>query len=389
MWEYCGMERTEEGLRKAIDMIRELKARVLAQRARCSAPPTRLNQSLEKAGRVADFLELGELMCIDALNRRESCGGHFRAESQTEDGEALRHDDEFAYVAAWEFGRARTASAGPAQGGPGLHGHRDEAAELQVKPEPDPEDLAPGRTPRPRARCTPTRSTDISDGHELPRDARRPQRAAQRQGRGADRLRLRLPRGHLRHVRPDDQRPGARPGGHHDLPAAHALASATATRSPSSRGAPTRSRSSRTSSSTAAPSTGSSRPAATSRPTPARPPRPTRCRCPRDNADRAFNVGDLHRLRRLRRGLPERRRRRSSWAPRSPTSASCPRASRSVTPASSAWSPSTTRGLRWLHEHRRVHRRLPQGDPAGRHLPAQQGPAHRDASRPLSRPVAR
>ena len=62
-----------------------------------------MNQSLERAGRVADFFELGELMCIDALNRRESCGGHFRAESQTEDGEALRHDEEFAYVAAWEF----------------------------------------------------------------------------------------------------------------------------------------------------------------------------------------------------------------------------------------------------------------------------------------------
>ena len=62
-----------------------------------------LNQSLERAGRVADFFELGELMCIDALNRRESCGGHFRAESQTEDGEALRHDDQYAYVAAWEW----------------------------------------------------------------------------------------------------------------------------------------------------------------------------------------------------------------------------------------------------------------------------------------------
>ena len=62
-----------------------------------------MNQSLEKAGRVADFLELGELMCIDALNRRESCGGHFRGESQTEDGEALRHDDQYSYVAAWEW----------------------------------------------------------------------------------------------------------------------------------------------------------------------------------------------------------------------------------------------------------------------------------------------
>ncbi|HLU29355.1 MAG TPA: fumarate reductase/succinate dehydrogenase flavoprotein subunit, partial [Glycomyces sp.] len=62
-----------------------------------------LNQQLEKAGRVADFFELGELMCIDALHRTESCGGHFRAESQTEDGEALRDDERFSYVAAWEF----------------------------------------------------------------------------------------------------------------------------------------------------------------------------------------------------------------------------------------------------------------------------------------------
>ena len=62
-----------------------------------------LNQALERAGRVADFFELGELMCIDALVRRESCGGHFRVESQTPDGEALRDDDNFAYVSAWEF----------------------------------------------------------------------------------------------------------------------------------------------------------------------------------------------------------------------------------------------------------------------------------------------
>ena len=63
-----------------------------------------LNQTLEKAGRLLDFFELAELMCIDALHRRESCGGHFRAESQTPEGEALRHDDEFLYVAAWEWG---------------------------------------------------------------------------------------------------------------------------------------------------------------------------------------------------------------------------------------------------------------------------------------------
>jgi succinate dehydrogenase / fumarate reductase flavoprotein subunit len=102
MWEYCGMERSEEGLLKAIDLIRGLREEFW-RNVRVLGSADTLNQSLEKAGRVADFLELGELMCIDALNRRESCGGHFRAESQTEDGEALRHDEEFLYVAAWEF----------------------------------------------------------------------------------------------------------------------------------------------------------------------------------------------------------------------------------------------------------------------------------------------
>ena len=103
MWEYCGMERSEEGLTKAIERIRELRAEFWRD-VKVLGSNDELNQALEKAGRVADFLELGELMCIDALHRRESCGGHFRAESQTEDGEALRRDDEFAYVAAWEFG---------------------------------------------------------------------------------------------------------------------------------------------------------------------------------------------------------------------------------------------------------------------------------------------
>ena len=102
MWEYCGMERTAEGLRKAIDLIRTLKDDFY-RNVKVLGSAESLNQSLEKAGRVADFFELGELMCIDALNRRESCGGHFRGESQTEDGEALRHDEQYAYVAAWEF----------------------------------------------------------------------------------------------------------------------------------------------------------------------------------------------------------------------------------------------------------------------------------------------
>jgi succinate dehydrogenase / fumarate reductase flavoprotein subunit len=101
MWEYCGMERTEEGLRKALDRIPELRREFWNEVTVPGAAAT-LNQSLEKAGRVADFLELGELMCLDALHRNESCGGHFRAESQTDDGEALRNDDDFSYVAAWE-----------------------------------------------------------------------------------------------------------------------------------------------------------------------------------------------------------------------------------------------------------------------------------------------
>ena len=103
MWEYCGMDRREEGLKTAIGLIRELKKEFWTN-VKVLGSAESLNQDLEKANRVADFIELGELMCIDALNRRESCGGHFRGESQTEEGEALRHDEEFAYVAAWEFG---------------------------------------------------------------------------------------------------------------------------------------------------------------------------------------------------------------------------------------------------------------------------------------------
>jgi succinate dehydrogenase / fumarate reductase flavoprotein subunit len=102
MWDHCGMERTAEGLRKALDRIPELR-REFWQSVKVPGAAATLNQSLEKAGRVADFLELAELMCLDALHREESCGGHFRAESQTEDGEAARKDDEFSYVAAWEF----------------------------------------------------------------------------------------------------------------------------------------------------------------------------------------------------------------------------------------------------------------------------------------------
>ncbi|MDT7709405.1 MAG: succinate dehydrogenase / fumarate reductase, flavoprotein subunit [Pseudonocardiales bacterium] len=102
MWDYCGMERTEDGLRKALDLIAELR-REFWRTVKVPGSAATLNQSLEKAGRVADFLELGELMCLDALHRKESCGGHFRAESQTEDHEAKRDDENFAYAAAWEY----------------------------------------------------------------------------------------------------------------------------------------------------------------------------------------------------------------------------------------------------------------------------------------------
>ncbi|WBB69849.1 fumarate reductase/succinate dehydrogenase flavoprotein subunit [Micromonospora sp. WMMD812] len=102
MWDHCGMERSEAGLRKAIDEIRALRDQFW-RRVRVLGDGEGLNQSLEKAGRVADFFELAELMCIDALHREESCGGHFRAEHQTPDGEAQRDDEHFSYVAAWEF----------------------------------------------------------------------------------------------------------------------------------------------------------------------------------------------------------------------------------------------------------------------------------------------
>ena len=102
MWEYCGMSRSEEGLKKAKKIIQGIKAEFWTN-VNVLGSSNELNQELEKAGRVADFIELGELMVDDALSRSESCGGHFREESQTPDGEALRKDDEFAYVSAWEF----------------------------------------------------------------------------------------------------------------------------------------------------------------------------------------------------------------------------------------------------------------------------------------------
>ncbi len=102
MWDKCGMARNEAGLRSAIEEIRELRAEFWRD-VKVPGEIEEMNPELDKAGRVADFLELGELMCIDALHRKESCGGHFREESQSEDGEAQRDDDNFSFVAAWEL----------------------------------------------------------------------------------------------------------------------------------------------------------------------------------------------------------------------------------------------------------------------------------------------
>jgi succinate dehydrogenase / fumarate reductase flavoprotein subunit len=101
MWDKCGMARDAEGLQRAVSQIQGLREEFW-ENVNVPGSGAELNQSLEQAGRVADFLELGELMCRDALHREESCGGHFRTEHQTADGEALRNDEQFTYVAAWE-----------------------------------------------------------------------------------------------------------------------------------------------------------------------------------------------------------------------------------------------------------------------------------------------
>jgi succinate dehydrogenase / fumarate reductase flavoprotein subunit len=102
MWDYCGMSRTEEGLKKAQGIIADIK-KEFETNVKVLGANEEMNQSLEKALRLADFIELGALMVQDALDRNESCGGHFREEYQTPDGEALRDDENYAYVAAWEY----------------------------------------------------------------------------------------------------------------------------------------------------------------------------------------------------------------------------------------------------------------------------------------------
>ncbi|MBT2369904.1 fumarate reductase/succinate dehydrogenase flavoprotein subunit [Streptomyces sp. ISL-10] len=108
MWEFCGMARTDTGLRKALERIPRIREEFW-RRIKVPGSGMEFNQSLEKANRIVDYLELAELMCLDALHRTESCGGHFREESQTPDGEAARRDEAFSYAAAWEFSGTGTA----------------------------------------------------------------------------------------------------------------------------------------------------------------------------------------------------------------------------------------------------------------------------------------
>jgi succinate dehydrogenase / fumarate reductase flavoprotein subunit len=102
MWDYCGMARNAEGLTKARQMVRNLREDFWTN-VKVTGRADELNQDLEKAGRLADFFELGELMIVDALHRNESCGGHFRTEYQTTEGEAKRDDENFTYAAAWKY----------------------------------------------------------------------------------------------------------------------------------------------------------------------------------------------------------------------------------------------------------------------------------------------
>jgi succinate dehydrogenase / fumarate reductase flavoprotein subunit len=102
IWDYCGMDRNEQGLQKALSEIPALHEE-FKKDLRVTGTGTSINQTLEKAARVDDFFELGQLMCQDALTREESCGGHFRSEYQTDDGEAVRNDEDFAHVTAWEW----------------------------------------------------------------------------------------------------------------------------------------------------------------------------------------------------------------------------------------------------------------------------------------------
>ena len=212
------MARDKKGLEHALGKIPGLREEFW-KNVNVPGSGQELNQSLEVAGRVADFLELGELMCLDALERDESCGCHFRLEHQMADGEAKRNDEKFCHVAAWEYAGEKTK---PNRHVEPLTYENVELARRGATSEDHAEGLA-AEGPEGRGPLRHLRGGGRQSRHVLPRDARRRQRGAGAEGRGPDRLRPRLPRGHLRHLRLRHQRPGPRPAGADDrLPAPHA-----------------------------------------------------------------------------------------------------------------------------------------------------------------------
>ncbi len=233
MWEHCGMGRNKAGLEQALQKIPALREEFW-RNLNVPGSADELNQSLEMAGRVADFLELGELMCLDALEREESCGGHFREEYQTAEGRGAARRR--ALLPRGGLGvrrggsKARYATSSPSSSRtcpcrPGATNERQ-----RQEHEPHPARLAAEERLRQGAlRHLP--GEERQPRHVLPRDAGRGQRGAHHEGRGPDRLRPRLPRGHLRHVQHRRERPAPRAAhAHHRLPAPHADASRTATR---------------------------------------------------------------------------------------------------------------------------------------------------------------
>ena len=167
-----------------------------------------LNQSLEKAGRVADFFELAELMCLDALERNESCGGHFREEYQTPDGEALRDDEDYSYVAAWEYqGRRPAARAAQRAAGFRIRASRRNGATSNMKLTLH---IWRQRNTDDKGRMVRYEVPDVNPDMSFLEMLDVLNESLIAEGRRAGRLRPRLPRGHLRHVRLHDQRRGPR-----------------------------------------------------------------------------------------------------------------------------------------------------------------------------------
>ena len=238
-------------------------ARSSGRTSRCLATPNNLNKNLEYAGRVADYLEFAELLAHDALERTESCGGHFREESQTPDqrSPARRRSTSRTWrrgsSAAWARRPCCTRSRWRSSTSSRRSGATSDEIHLRVWRQAG---------PAAKGRLVDYTVDERLAGHVVPRDARRRQRGADQEGRGADRVRLGLPRRHLRRVRVSRQRPAARARpGHDGVPAPHAAVQGRRHASRSSRGGRAPSPSCATSSSIAPRSTASSRPAATRR----------------------------------------------------------------------------------------------------------------------------